>query len=150
MTALANARRRALKSIKTIRRVLADEAVAFEGGIACIDLGVGELVPAKVDTTIFPVGTFADVGNGVTGDGTVTVKVNLFKEIWCEWFANAAGGDAVDAGDVGGLCYLLDDQTVTANATGKSVAGRVWDVSATKGVLVEFAMSMGPTGPAGA
>jgi len=149
MPALIGPRRNAVHSVKGLRLALTTGVTAHENGIACIDLDTGKLVPATTDPNLFPIGKFADVGNGRLGDGTTAVKVRLFKEIWCEWVANDVGGTPVDEGDIGALCYMLNDQTVTADDTSASVAGRVWGVSATKGVRVEYAMSMGPTGPTG-
>jgi hypothetical protein len=70
--------------------------------------------------------------------GARSVEVDLEREVLAQWWDNAAGGDAVLATQVGSLCYVYDDSTVTATSTGRSVCGRVWEVSPTKGVLVEL------------
>jgi hypothetical protein len=56
---------------------------------------------------------------------------------------NSAGVDAITNADVGELCYLVDDQTVARTSGGgdRPVAGRVREVHATAGVLVEFDIS---------
>jgi hypothetical protein len=141
MTALTKPRRTREVSLKQILRVLKNAAVAHEGGMACIDTADGSLVPAAVSATLVPIGYFIDVGEtGVTGDGTKTVKVRLFKEVIAWWYTNDTGTPITDA-KFASVCYALDDQTVTGNATGKSKAGRVWGVDATKGVLVEPAIA---------
>ena len=137
MTALTKPRRTREVSLKQIKRVLKNAAVAQEGGLACIDTSDGSLVAAIAGTTLVPIGIFIDVGEtGVTGDGTKTVKVRLFKEVICWWFNNDTGTAVTDA-KFAGTVYLLDDQTVTGASAGKSIAGRCWGVDSTKGVLVE-------------
>lgn len=137
MANLTKPRRERPVSMKQIKRILKNAEVAHEGGLACIDKADGALVRGKAGTTLVPIGLFIDVGeSGVTGNGTLTVKVRLFKEVWAWWFVNDTGTPVVDA-NFGEECYVLDDQTVTGDATGRSKAGRVWEVSATKGVLVE-------------
>jgi hypothetical protein len=137
MANLTGPRRERPVSLKQIKRVLKSAEVAHEGGLACIDKADGSLVRGKPGTTLVPIGMFIDVGpTGLTGDGTKTVRVRLFKEVWAWWFANDTGTPVTDA-NFGEECYVLDDQTVTGLATGASKAGRVWGVDSAKGVLVE-------------
>lgn len=138
MAALTKPRKQRPVCMNTLKRVLANAEVAHEGGLACIDTANGDLVAGQVGTGLIPIGTFIDVGeDGVTGDGSTTfVRVRLFKEVHALWFVNDTVTPVTDA-NVGEACYVLDDQTVTGNATGASKAGRVWAVDATKGVLVE-------------
>lgn len=124
--------------------VLTSAEVVEKGHIACIDLDTGTLVKSKEDANLLPIGYFEQ---DLTGDGTKTVRVQLFREIWVDRFANDTG-TAVVAADVGSVCYLLDSETVTGDATGHSIAGRVWGVSSA-GVLVEMALSIGIQGPQG-
>lgn len=65
------------------------------------------------------------------------VNVDFIEEMVLHWFPNAGGGDAIAASDITSLCYFIDDQTVTKTAKGNPLAGRVWAVDATKGVLVQ-------------
>lgn len=137
MANLTKPRRERAVSLKQIKRILKSAEVAHEGGLACIDKADGSLVRGKAGTTLVPIGLFIDVGEaGVTGNGTLTVKVRLFKEVWAWWFVNDTGTAVVDA-NFGEECYILDDQTVTGDGTGRSKAGRVWEVNSAKGVLVE-------------
>jgi hypothetical protein len=137
--ALSKPRKTKAVCLNTLKRVLLSAAVAHEGGIACLDLDdSGKARPGAVDTNLRPVGLFIDVGeSGLTGDGTKTVLIRLFREVRCWWFKNDTT-DAVTDAMVGGLCYVFDDETVSSDATGTSVAGRIWAVDATKGVLVEL------------
>lgn len=152
MTALSKPRKTRPVSMHTLRRVLKDSKTAFEGGLACLDLNDdGVAVPGVTDTGLLPVGLFIDIpdNDGITGDDDdVEVKIRLFKEVIAFWFANDTGTAVTDA-DVGGSCWIKDDQTVSGDSTGRSAAGRVWAVDATKGVLVEPALNIGPTGATG-
>lgn len=150
MAALQKARRNPPKHIKTIERVLANSEKAFQGGLACIDTSDGSLVAGQTGEGLLPIGIFDGIPeSGVTGNGTIKVKVRLFKEVWAWWFVNDTTPNAVTDAHVGSLVYVLDDQTVTALAAGNSVAGRVWAVDTKRGVLVEPAINLGPQGPQG-
>ncbi len=108
-------------------------AIAVERGeMACIDSSTGLLDKGKVSTTLIPIGYFEEDG---TGDGTTNFRVRLFKELSLHWWDNDSGTPVV-AADLGSLCYILDDRTVSGDSTARSVAGRVWAINATLGVLV--------------
>lgn len=115
----------------------------FRGGIACWDTSTGLVAKAFVSINLHPIGFFDPVRPGTDGSVTTpsggTVHVKLFREVAAYWFANASGGDACVAADLGGLAYFVDDQTVADNdATDtRSVAGRIWALDSIKGVLVE-------------
>lgn len=64
-----------------------------------------------------------------TGGAVIVVARGVFR-----WDNDPT--DPLTQADVGRDCYLLDDQTVTGDATGASVAGRVLAVAA-DGVIVE-------------
>lgn len=134
MTALINERARRQETWKTHELTLASGTKAFKGGRAALN-GSGKVVPASAAIALVMVGLFAETVDATAADKPVTVDFET--ELQIEWFANAGGGDAVLATDVGGICYQLDDQTVTITPDGKSVAGRVWAVDAVKGVAVE-------------
>lgn len=109
----------------------------FQGGLACLDTSTGLVDKGQASTTLVPIGKFAKSGSVPAGGGEVVVE--LFREIHGEWFVNSGGGDEVVAADVGGLAYVVDDQTVANNdGTGtRSAAGRIWKIDSNKGVLVE-------------
>lgn len=137
MANLTGPRRERPVSLKQIKRVLKNAETAHEGALACIDTSDGSLVRGKAGTTLTPIGLFIDVGpTGLLGDGTKTVRVRLFKEVWAWWFVNDTGTPVTDA-NFAEACWVLDDQTVTGDNTGHSKAGRVWQVDSAKGVLVE-------------
>ena len=132
MTALAA--NRMLSRERWTRRnfPLAVGNVAFKGGIACIDLSTGKCEPGHAETDLLTIGVFAEAMDATSAEKQV--DVDLGREIEVIWYAN---GSSIAATDVGSLCYLADDQTVTTVPTGASVAGRIWAVETTRGVAVE-------------
>lgn len=116
--------------------VLAD-TVCFEGGIAVLD-GDGYVKPGVTATGLIAVGRFerrADNAGGASGAIRAKVKKGVFR------FANSAGADEVLISHIGDNCYIVDDQTVAAVATGRSIAGRVEQVDA-QGVWVRMGSAM--------
>lgn len=105
----------------------------FQG--ALVVLNAGKAAPGTTATGLIAVGRakrhYANAGadDAVPKDingrsytqNLVEIEEGIFK------FVNAAG-DPVLAANVGGLCYITDDQTVNITATGKSVAGKVIQV----------------------
>ena len=139
MSALADKRQSQSKSIKKLSMTLTSGKVAYQGGLACIALGTSKVVPGVSGGNIAPIGTFLE--NKDATSAAKVVQVELFREIWPEWWDNATSTDAVAAStDIGKVCYLFDDHTVTINPTvaaGRVPFGRVWAVDSLKGVLVE-------------
>lgn len=135
MTALAQERQGSRERWTYKQFTLASGNKAWKGGIACLDLSTGKVEPGHAETDLLLLGQFAETVDAAGGDKLV--NVNLWREIDVIWYANAPGGDAVVATDIGSLCYVFDDQTVTKTATGRSVAGRVWAIDATLGVAIE-------------
>jgi hypothetical protein len=84
----------------------------------------------------------------VTGDGVERVDARF----GCFQFANSASTDLIAAGDIGGIAYVVDNQTVakTDNGGARKIAGVIVDVDAA-GVWVDIRPgAVGPQGPAGA
>lgn len=136
MSALTNSRVVRQVTMKVVNLPLAAVSV-FLGGMACIDVSTGYCTKgAAANANLVRIGNFANtVDNSGGAAGDLQVSVVLDKEIVADWYANATGGAAVSA--LFGSCYILDDQTVTNSSSGNSVAGRVWAVDSTYGVLVE-------------
>lgn len=115
--------------------VLTNAVAVEKGEMVCLDTSTaGEVTKGAVSATLRPIG-YAD--SDLTGDGTLKLRIQLFKEIRLHWWDNDTG-TAVAATDIGDVCYIEDDRTVTAATTGRSIAGRVWGIDATNGVLVEM------------
>lgn len=139
MTALATKRVNKPYPLKLVELTLPSGiGKAYHGGRACLRSD-GKVVPASSAAGLLAIGKFitnpADAVDATSADKTVTVDLETEKQ--CEWWTNDSGGGAVAATDVGKVCYMLDDQTVTMTSTGRSPSGRVWGVDSTKGVLVE-------------
>lgn len=117
--------------------VLANAEVAEKGHMACIDTASGEVKPGQESTTLVPVGYFEE---NLVGDGSKKVRVRLFKEKRLHWWENDTNPDDVVAADIMKVCYIKDSKTVSASdaAGTRSVAGIVWGVHSTHGVLVEM------------
>ena len=135
MTALAASRQSKTYSAKYIELPGTAQTV-YKGGVACWDTSTGLVAKAATSATMVPIGVFTEDATVAAGG---TVVIELFRELHARWMAND-GTDTVVAANLGTLCYLKDDQTVTkTDATNtQSVAGRIWKIDSVKGVLVEF------------
>lgn len=115
-------RGRKIRTMKFMTLVVANGETVEKGGIVCLDTTDAPLAhPPSDATTLVPIGY---ANSSVTGDGTLTVKVELFDEVLCHGFDNDAT-TPVDAGDVGGNCWMSGPAEVSADNTSRSVAGRV-------------------------
>lgn len=135
MTALANERMSSREAWDYHLFTLTSGTKAYKNAVAAIDLGSGKVVPGATRTDLFVIGKFAETVDATLADKPV--NVNLCRELWVEWLTNDTGSPVL-ATDLGALCYVKDDQTVTQSPTGASIAGRVWAVDSTKGVAVEM------------
>jgi hypothetical protein len=114
---------------------LASGQVGWAGAGAVLNLSTGKAQRGSSAAGLFSSGVFLEDVDASLADKAT--QVDLGRIVEARWWENAAAGDAVLATQIGSLCYVYDDSTVTSTATGRSVKGRVWAVSATKGVLVE-------------
>jgi len=94
----------------------------------------GKVVPGQAADTLLHIGTFAQDVDATAAEQLV--NVDLGTEIEVRWWANSSVG-TIDEADLGALCYIEDDQTVTITATGASLAGRIWAVDPLMGVAVQ-------------
>lgn len=114
---------------------VATNVTIFQGSIVVVN-STGNAAPATTATGLRAVGRSTEyVQNNPGAAGAKTVRVDK----GCFWFANQAG-DLVTRADLQQNCYLVDDQTVarTSATSTRSIAGRVVDVDAVKGVCVEL------------
>lgn len=111
--------------------------VGEKGEMVCLDESNGLLRMGQVSLTLRPIGTLDNGDGTTTGDGTTKVRVKLFDQIRIHWFENDVATPVV-AADIGGLAYILDAFTVSGDSTGRSVAGRVWSVNTSLGVLMSM------------
>lgn len=106
---------------------------AEKGKLACLDTtSNGQIVKGKTAAGLIPLGIFME---SMTGDGTKKVQIRLFHEIRAIWWNNDTTAP-VTAAEIGSLASIKDDQTVSADDTGRSVAGLVLAVDSAKGVLI--------------
>lgn len=142
MAALAQDRMRITEVWKHKVFTLTSGTKAYKGADAVLVLGTAsKVVPATTAAAGggIRIGLFDEQVDATAAD--TPVKIDLEREIVMEWFANAAGGDAIAATDVGKDAYIADDQTVgilghTAGV-GRVKAGRIWAVDTKKGVAIE-------------
>lgn len=116
---------------------VADGAVIYKGALVVLDAGY--LKPGSVNTGDIAVGRAeetVDNTDGTDGELLCEVRAGVFL------FDSVVGGDAVEAADVGSLCYVYDDHTVSTDATGTSIAGRVVGFSGAQ-VMVLIGLGVG-------
>jgi len=104
----------------------------YAGALVARDAN-GYATPGAEATTILGIGRAeAQVDNSGGADGAVTVEVSsgVFR------FANDSTTPVTDE-HIGTDCYIMDDQTVSADGTNRSVAGTVFKVDS-DGVWVKF------------
>ena len=108
----------------------------YDGAIVAMNSS-GYATKGAVSATLKALGVaaaYSDNSGGSAGDLKVKVKKGVFR------FGNSASSDAITLAEVGGNCYIVDDQTVakTDGSAARSVAGVVMDVDSV-GVWVKFA-----------
>jgi fibronectin type 3 domain-containing protein len=133
MTALAADRMISRERWTRRRFTLASGNIAYKGAMACLDLSTGKVEPGHAETDLLVIGTFAEQVDATAADKTV--DIDLGREIEVVWYVN--DGTSIASTDVGSVCYVKDDQSVTITPTGASIAGRIWAVETTRGVAVE-------------
>ena len=109
----------------------------FAGSMVGIDAN-GNAMPAGLIAggTLYCVGVSkaqADNSAGAAGDIDARIERGIFP------MNNSSSGDAIGAGDIGKLCFVVDDNTVarTSATNTRCVAGRIFGMQGTQ-VLVEF------------
>lgn len=135
MTALATDRALTAEVWRKRMFTLASGTKAYKNAAIGFDTTTQKVKPMAASSTLFFLGFAMDQVDATSADKPIAV--DMITQMDLSWFANDTGGNAVVAGNITGLCYFKDDQTVTIVAAGNSVAGRVWAVDATYGVLVQ-------------
>jgi hypothetical protein len=132
MTAAVSARWARYDTIRYKQFPMQTGVTAWQGTMCAADVVNGWVTPAvSGNGNLINIGQF-DESIAVAVSGQL-INVCLDHEIKVSWYNNATGGSAVTT--LFTNCYMLDNQTVAAS--GSAVAGRVWAISATKGVAVE-------------
>lgn len=133
MSALTAARNTKAYAPGTLRSYPMDAlAVIYEGGIVALD-STGYAVPGSASTTQLAVGIAMEskTAGAVDGDTSITVNTGVFS---------IAVDSAFAATNVGSLCYILNDQTVTMTSAAHSIAGVVAALDGTTGAWVSIGL----------
>jgi hypothetical protein len=99
---------------------------------ALVALNAGFAAPGATATGRIAIGKAAqtvDNTSGADGAAVIEIEQGVFK------WAND-GGDACVPADRGATVYITDDQTISKTATGKSAAGKLYEIDADGGVWV--------------
>ncbi len=135
MAALTKDRLSSFRVLKRDVRPLAASVKAIKGGLAVAKSGYYK--PGVVETGAVVVGRFTEtVDNTAGAAGAKSAEIEFFKDR-VVFLLNNDGANPVVAADREASCYVIDDQTVSQLATGRSVAGKVYDVTS-EGVWVEI------------
>lgn len=138
MGALTKARPASVRTVTRDLRPLAADAVVYKGGLAIAVIsstGKGYYKQGDATSIGVAVGRFyADADNDGGADGDVSVEIHFFRERSL-FLLNNDTVSACAVTDRESVCYVKDDQTVTA-AVNNVEAGLVYDVT-TEGVWVE-------------
>lgn len=95
--------------------------VIYKGSLVALNSS-GYLVPGATSTSLLCVGTAAEnIDNSTGASGDLYCQVVQGVSRW-------VNGSSITFASVGALCYIVDDQTVSTSATGKSVAGTIYHV----------------------
>ncbi|MDE7011101.1 MAG: hypothetical protein K2O93_07795 [Oscillospiraceae bacterium] len=113
----------------------------YQGALVVLDAD-GYAIPGKKAAGLTAAGRAEETVENTGGDGERTIRVARGVFVYAN---TSTAANKVGAGHVLKPCYIQDDQTVTALATGASVAGLVIRVD-DSGVAVEI--GTGLTAPA--
>lgn len=118
---------------KTLVLPVKGATTIHQGGLVVLDAS-GYAIPGKKATGLTAVGRAEEtvVNNGADGELVIRVTRGVFV-----WDNTATAANKITAAHVLKPCYIEDDQTVTALATGASIAGLVIRVD-DEGVAVEI------------
>ena len=113
----------------------------YQGALVVLDAD-GYAIPGKKAAGLTAAGRAEETVENTGGDGELVIRVTRGVFVYAN---TSTAANKVGAGHVLKPCYIQDDQTVTALATGASVAGLVIRVD-DNGVAVEI--GNGLTAPA--
>lgn len=131
MAALSADRNTPYKQGDLIALPMATNTTIYAGALVVLSSGYATNGSAAASLITVGMADEKKVNSGANGAATVRVRRNgLFK------FANS-GTDAVVAADLGGTCYIEDNQTVCHTSTNKSAAGQVLGIES-DGVWVKI------------
>lgn len=117
-------------------RLAAASTTFYKGGLVCIDIDAAgsPLVKAAAgDLTLRVVGVSEE---GKTTPSSPAARLKYRTGIFP--FVSGSAGEAIDANDVGKICYVIDDVTVgiSGNSAANAVAGRIYEFESASKVWV--------------
>jgi hypothetical protein len=141
MAALIKERPGRTEKVTRAKMKLAADVKAFKGAAAVLDIDPasptrGHYMPAKAAENLLARGRFRETVDNTGGaNGARLAEVDFQRSFDVIWWDNDTTSPVTEA-DRGSLCYFTDDHTVSSDGTGRSSAGRVFDVEGNF-VLVE-------------
>ena len=105
----------------------------YQGALVALDAD-GYAIPGKKAADLTAAGRAEETVENTGGDGELVIRVTRGVFVYAN---TSTAANKVGAGHILKPCYIQDDQTVTALATGASVAGLVIRVDGS-GVAVEI------------
>jgi hypothetical protein len=115
--------------------------IIFKGAAVCLDVN-GEAVNATAAAGLVTAGVARDTVDNTDDGKTLDVEEGVYQ------FHNApAGADQILQGDARHLCYWLDNHTVAAVATGRSVAGVIKSIDPGNKISVSVVSFAAPATP---
>jgi hypothetical protein len=137
MAYLTSPRWAADKYIGKMQFPLAGSQTAYQGGMVSALTTAGTVYPAQNASNHVVIGQFMESNNNSASTFTSYVNVELAREIHCFWYDNATGAGAIVASNLFSNVYVADDHTVSTTAGAGIVAGRVWQIDSSLGILVQ-------------
>lgn len=135
MVALADKRNTASRGTQISRDRhdidVAASAVIYQGALVGLS-ATGFLAPMSTALNLTAVGRAEESCDNSSGaDGDIKCKARSGIHKWVN-----DGGTPLTVADVGADCWAVDDQTVSGDSTGRSKAGKVYEIDPDGGVWV--------------
>ena len=133
MAALTKERPGRVEKITRAKVKLAANVKVFKGAAAALDTGAasatrGHYLPATAAQGLLARGRFRDTADNTGGaNGARYAEVDFLRPIDVIWWDNDTASPVTEA-DRGSECFFTDDHTVSSDNTGRSAAGRVFDL----------------------
>jgi hypothetical protein len=133
MAALTKERPGRIEKITRAKVKLAANTKVFKGAAAVLDTGAasptrGFYLPATAAQGLVARGRFRESVDNTGGEnGARYAEVDFLRPIDVIWWDNDTASPVVEA-DRGADCFFTDDHTVSSDNTGRSSAGRVFDL----------------------
>lgn len=121
------------ETVSRDKRPLGANVKAIKGTAAVLDTRVGSptrgyYIPATAAADLVTCGRFTQTVDNTGGaNGAKKVGIDFGREFRC-WRWNNSAANPVTVAHRGGTAYFEDNQTVGIDGTGRSAAGRIYDL----------------------